>query len=297
MTRPTLDWVLPDLMMGWPATWLSWNSASWFSSTTQLQLMYSNLTPIHTIGAPGYNYNSFLLEHLWILSSSITKPSADKKIPKPNEICYLLRLVTFVHYRYQHSCLVTVVVTANAAEMLWEAQVHVFEEISVTYQMSSMPVGEVERIDTCFCCIWIRNGFEDASDEGVRAFPFEMFHRWRVRASSLLVLRFNGRDMLQLSSVKLPTNLRLGSFQPQVHKPIRTLGEPPGYYRRAHDLRPSKTVVVVAHRCSRLIRHQAPFAVFTRSPLKHLFKLLLCMLQSLYCKTSLVEVPPVVYML
>ncbi|KQK08612.1 hypothetical protein BRADI_2g42855v3 [Brachypodium distachyon] len=26
-------------------------------------------------------------------------------------------------------------------------------------------------------------------------------------------------------------NLQLGSFQPQVHKPSRSLGEPPGYYR------------------------------------------------------------------
>jgi hypothetical protein len=39
-----------------------------------------------------------------------------------------------------------------------------------------MLVGEVEHNDNSICCIWIRNGFEDASDEGVRAFPFEMFH-------------------------------------------------------------------------------------------------------------------------
>jgi hypothetical protein len=66
------------------------------------------------------------------------------------------------------------VVTANTAEMIREAA---FEAGSVTYQMASKLVGEVVHNKTCLCCIWIRNGFEDASDEGVRVFPFEMFHR------------------------------------------------------------------------------------------------------------------------
>ncbi|KAM0886731.1 hypothetical protein ACQ4PT_029512 [Festuca glaucescens] len=309
MTRPTLDWVhivelesnicmllelvLRQGVMGWPAKWFSLRSVLWLSSTIQLQLMSTCHTTIHSIGAPGYNYCLFFLGYVSIVSSSITKSPTDKKIPK--KMCHLFVLVTSMKYR-QHFCLVIMVVNANSGEVVWEAQVYAFEAISVNYQMASMLVGEVERNDNCLCCIWIGNGFEDASEEGVRAFPFEMFHRWRVRASSLLVLRFNGRDKLQLSSVKLPKNLRLGSFQPQVHKPIRTLGEPPGYYRRAHDLRPSNTAVVVVRRCSRLIRHQASSAVFTRSPLEQQFELR-CMLQSLYRKTSLVEVPHIVLVL
>ena len=64
----------------------------------------------------------------------------------------------------------------------------------LTYQMAAMLVGEVEHDDFGLCCIWIRNGFEDSSGENVRAFSFGMFHRWRVRALSLLDLRFNERD-------------------------------------------------------------------------------------------------------
>jgi hypothetical protein len=69
------------------------------------------------------------------------------------------------------------------------------------------------------------------------------------------------------------------------------LGEPPGYYRQEHDLRPLKfvVVVVVVHQCSRLILHQVPSAVFIPSPLKHIFKLLLCMLQSFIAKLRLLK--------
>jgi hypothetical protein len=73
--------------------------------------------------------------------------------------------------------------------------------------MASMLVGEVVHNDNFLCYILIRNRSEDASNEGLRAFPFEIFHRRRVRALSLLVLRLNRRDKLQLSLMKLPTNL------------------------------------------------------------------------------------------
>lgn len=309
-TRPTLDWVhisavdsdssmllglwLPD-ELGWPARWQS-GSSSWLSSPTHRQCMRTSLMPIPSSDSPGYSDCFFLLGYVWIASSYITSPYAYKRNLKARDLCHLFLLVNCMQYHH-HFCIVIMVVTTNSGEVAWKTQFDAFEASLVTYHMASMLVGEVEHKNQVLCCIWIRNGFEDASGEDVRAFPFGLFHRWRVRAPSLLVLRFNGRDKLLPSSVKHTTDLQLGSFQPQVHKPIRTLGEPPGYYRQAHDVRPSKTVVVVARRGSRLIRHQAPSTVLPRSPLEHLFELLLCRLQSLYYLTSLVEVPHLVFVL
>jgi hypothetical protein len=89
-------------------------------------------------------------------------------------------------------------------------------------------------------------------------------------------------------------NLRLGSLQPQMQMPIRSLGEPPGYYRRACWLRPlMRTTIVVARRSSRPIRHQAPLVVLTHSLLELHFR----MLRSLIMITPVAGVPRLVNVL
>ena len=103
---------------------------------------------------------------------------------------------------------------------------------------ASLYVDEKEQNCYSLCCVLNANGFEDAMLENIRTFPFGLFHRWRVRTPLLLVLRFNGKGVVMVSSVKLTRNLQLGSFQPQMHMPIRSPGEPMGYYWRAHLMRP-----------------------------------------------------------
>jgi hypothetical protein len=108
-----LDLVLNQDVLGWLAIWRYWRSSYWLSSPTQQQLSTSP-TPIHFIGAPGYNDSFFLLEYIW-LASSITKSSAYNWIPKPSEVCHLFHLVTLVQY-HPYFCLVIMVVTANSGD-------------------------------------------------------------------------------------------------------------------------------------------------------------------------------------
>jgi hypothetical protein len=88
-----------------------------------------------------------------------------------------------------------------------------------------------------------------------------LFHRWRVRAPLLMVLGFNGKENMMLSSVKMIRNLQLGSFHlkcicqsDREKSRWDTIGE--------HTLwGPLLTAVVVARQSSCLIRHHAPFVV------------------------------------
>lgn len=146
-------------------------------------------------------------------------------------MCYLFLPVNCLQF-HQIFGLVIVVVTANSGKVIWEVLFVAFEASFLNYQMASMLVGEVEHINQSLCCNWVRNGFEDASDEDVRAFSFELIRRWWVRTSSSLILRFNGKDKLQLSTVKLmkiyssvPFNLRCTSLADRWESHQDTIGE------------------------------------------------------------------------
>lgn len=161
----------------------------------------------------------------------ITSPPDEKKIMKQKEMCYLFLPVNCLQF-HQIFGLVIVVVTANSGKVIWEVLFVAFEASFLNYQMASMLVGEVEHINQSLCCNWVRNGFEDASDEDVRAFSFELIRRWWVRTSSSLILRFNGKDKLQLSTVKLmkiyssvPFNLRCTSLADRWESHQDTIGE------------------------------------------------------------------------
>ena len=94
-------------------------------------------------------------------------------------------------------------------------------------QMALMQVGEVSLFEFSLCYIWMINEFRDVLQVSVRAFSFGLFHQRWVRPLLSLVPRFNGRHDVQLSSVRLTENLQLGYLQPQMQKPIRSMGEPP----------------------------------------------------------------------
>ena len=187
---------------------------------------------------------------------------------------------------HQACCLAIMVVAGTSGVLVWES-----EASYPCIQMALVQVGEVSLFEFSLCYIWMINEFEDVLQVSVRAFSFGLFHRRWVRPLLLLVPRFNGRHNQQLSSVRLTKNLQLGSLQPQMQKPIRSMGEPPGYYRQACLLRPSRTAIVVARRSSRPIRHQAPLVVLTHSLLELLFELLFRMLRSLILVTPVVGVP------
>lgn len=101
--------------------------------------------------------------------------------------------------------------------------------ITLTWCSSALLQEDEQNIHS-LCCSMVANWFRVAAAGIVTTFSFGLFHRWRVRASSLLDLRFNGEGVLGPSSVMHIRNLQLGSFQPQVHMPIRSPGEPLRYY-------------------------------------------------------------------
>jgi hypothetical protein len=183
---------------------------------------------------------------------------------------------------HQACCLAIMVVARSSGVLDWES-----EASYACIQMASMQVGEVSFFGVSLCYIWMINGFEDVLEERVKAFTFRSFHQRRMRSLLLMVPRFNGRHDQQLSLVRRTKNLQLNSLQPQMQKPIRSLGEPPGYYRRACLLRPLRTAIVVARRSSHPIRHQDPLVVFPNCLLELLFRLL----QSLFLVTPVVGVP------
>lgn len=107
------------------------------------------------------------------------------------------------------------VVVGNPSDEVCKIKFGAFEANFEIYHSAPMSIGEVKlNDDHGLCCIWIKNGFEDASEVGVRAFSFGKFHQWRVRSLLLLDPRFNGRDFLKLSSVRRTKDLQLSSFQP-----------------------------------------------------------------------------------
>jgi hypothetical protein len=134
--------------------------------------------------------------------------------------------------------------STNLGFAILQLQIDLNANASVNLEsMASTITRHEQHFFCCFCCTCLSLP-DDRHVEDAVSLLFGLCHRRWMTTPPLLIPRFNGRDTLSLSSVKVIRYLQLNST-PRVHIPDRPLGEPPA----GHQLDRTSFEALEDYRC------------------------------------------------